>query len=177
STYSAGYQLLAIFVEKGVSTFLTRYQNQGFAFISRRYFKLEYINTLAAPGEAAKAEKGAGHWLLRLSLKAAIHEGANHREQLGLGNNGQFEIVYSLTNHLAGFEQLDLGYGGRAGSEHFAVAQQAANAGGLFFNLDHAIGLVDRWTQHRIGNTHYGKESGTGHYNGLVVQQRAQQRQ
>src|SRR5690606_2066848 len=119
-------QCIASLVIQREITVLARSQCQGLTEITVRHFQLENIQPLATPGIAGKAQKRAGYWLFSTGLEAPVHEGADYREQLGFGHDGQFEVVHCLADDLAGFQQLDLGDRSRSGSEQLAVAKQAA---------------------------------------------------
>src|SRR5690606_22076996 len=154
-----------------------RSQCQGLTEITVRHLKLKNIQPLSPPGIAVKAQESACNRLLDAGLEAPVHEGADYREQLGFGHDGQFEVVHCLADDLAGFQQLDLGDRSRSGSEQLAVAKQAANPGRLLFDLNYGIGRIDRRGQQCVSNTDNGEENSAGDNDALVINQGTKQRQ
>src|SRR5690554_1474090 len=175
--YLAGHQHIAVLVIQRKVAVLACSQCQGLAEIAVRHFQLENIQPLAISGIAGKAQKRAGYGLFSTGLEAPVHEGADHREQLGFGHDGQFEVVHCLADDLAGFQQLDLGDRSRSGSEQLTVAKQAANPGGLLFDLNYGIGRIDRRGQQCVSNTDNGEENSAGDNDALVINQGTKQRQ
>src|SRR5690554_3868572 len=169
--YLAGHQHIAVLVVQSKVVVLARSQCQRLAEIAVRHFQLKNIQPLATPGIAGKAQKRAGYGLFSTGLEAPVHEGADHREQLGLGHDSEFEVIHRLADNLAGFQQLDLGDRSRSGSEQLAVAKQAANPGRLLFDLNYGIGRIDRRGQQCVSNTDNGEENSAGDNDALVINQ------
>src|SRR5690606_27841378 len=124
-------QCIAILVIQREITVLARSQCQGLTEITVRHLKLKNIQPFTTPGIAVKAQESACQRLISTGLEAPVHEGPNHREQLGLGHYGQLEVIHRLADNLAGLQQFDLCDRSRSGSEQLAITEQAADPGGL----------------------------------------------
>src|SRR5690606_14990533 len=170
-------QCIAILVIQREITVLARSQCQGLTEITVRHLTLKNIQPLSPPSVAVKAQESACQRLISTGLEAPVHEGADYREQLGFGHDGQFEVVHCLADDLAGFQQLDLGDRSRSGSEQLAVAKQAANPGRLLFDLNYGIGRIDRRGQQCVSNTDNGEENSAGDNDAFVINQGTKQRQ
>src|SRR5690606_32274049 len=94
-------QCIAILVIQREITVLARSQCQGLTEITVRHLELKNIQPLATPGITGKAQERAGYGLFSTGLEAPVHEGPNHREQLGLGHDSEFEVVHRLADNLA----------------------------------------------------------------------------
>src|SRR5690606_41080111 len=96
--HPTGYERDAIFIQQSKTAALLGPEHKGFALIAGGDFQLEYLQLLAPPGITRKAHEGVGNGLLRLGLITAMHEGADNRKQLRLGNDGQLEVISRLAN-------------------------------------------------------------------------------
>src|SRR5690554_1541897 len=173
----ARHQHIAVLVIQRKIAVLARSQCQRLAEIAVRHFQLENIQPLATPGITGKAQERAGYGLFSTGLEAPVHEGPNHREQLGLGHDSEFEVVHRLADNLAGLQQLDLGDRSRSGSEQLAITKQTADTGSCIFDLNYGIGRIDRRGQQCVSNTDNGEENSAGDNDALVINQGTKQRQ
>ena len=152
---------IAVFIEEFEAAVYSSGENQGLVFGDAGHIKSVDLQRLAAPGVAGQAEqRGVGF----VTFVTTGDGGADDREGLGLDVNIQLKAIDHPAQHHAGSKDLLLGrHGGAVAQQGLEILEGGRHAAAaLLFNLQQAIGLVDRLGHKQVGAAQQDGESGDG---------------